>query len=686
MAGRNMPCRELAGKADIVRGDILHHLRSGIAHAVMTIPKDRQIVAVISPMAVATGTYAPISRTRIPLSTNEVMDIPFNATMRRKFRDVANETLACAFWTIEPPGELVPVKSSRMPNSVPLETNRLRMPLRTGATAWMLLFLMVFLPGLKAKTETRPGTEGARTQAFAILRDRHPGSSRDKVHDKCGLHVVADALRERGSLTGPQRAALAILQTRPSLQTSLVQGGFCVHFDTSGINTPALLDSLYQRIPGTATAYADSVASIASYVYTYITSILGFAAPPSDGGLGGGPEFDIYIEDLGPDLYGQTTPDVDVVNGGTSSSFIEIHNDFTFVNPPEHRGLPAMRVTLAHEFTHAVTVGSYGFWLSDIWFHEVTATWMEDVVYHGINDYLNYLFSSESQFQTPDVPLPTNDVIYYSRAIWGKYLAKRFGRDVMLHIWQTARGMAPIPATDYTLRTEYASNLAAAFSEWTLWNYFTGSRADTVRYYDEGRLFPVIAETPYMLNVPAQQVTGMLQCLSGSYSAFLTGNDTVTVALANINTSCSSDATSPLAYSYTVAGSGPGDGYRAIAGGLFLSLSVADPSQWAVWDIDRSGAAVPRVTENKPYPSPFRPGNGGAVYLPTAEDEANVAIYSSGMELVYHNHQQAISHLGESVFVWDGRTNAGAAVPSGVYVYVLNTGGHLQTGKIAVVR
>jgi len=549
-----------------------------------------------------------------------------------------------------------------------------------------LLILLLLFSTMVVQGQVRPGPDDPRLQALEILENRFRPSGRDQVNDKCGLHVIAQAIRERGALTGSQRSALSIVQTRPSLQTSLVKDGFCIHFDTTGINTPALLDSLHRRIPGSAVAYADSVASIASYVHIYVTSVLGFAAPPSDGSLGGGPEFDIYVEDLGPGLYGQTTPDIDVVNGGTSTSFIEIHNDFSFVSPAQNRGLPAMRVTLAHEFTHAVTIGSYGFWLSDIWFHEISATWMEDVVFHGINDYLNYLFSAESQFQTPDVPLPTNDFIYYSRAIWGKYLTKKFGRDAMLHIWQTAHGMAPIPATDYTLRTQYGSSLAAAFAEWTLWNYFTGPRADTVRYYDEGRLFPLIAETPYGLNVPTQQVTGTLPCLSSTYAAFLTGNDTVTVALANINTSCSPGAATPLPYSYTVASYRPADTYRAIAGGLFLAFSVADPTQWAVWDIDRTGAAVPQVAENRPYPNPFRPGNGGAVYVPTAADEADVAVYASSMDLVYHDHQQATSHLGQSVFVWDGRTNAGATVPSGIYVYVLKTGGRLQTGKIAVVR
>jgi len=220
-------------------------------------------------------------------------------------------------------------------------------------------------------TKGQNGAPGnPRRQAYQMLAGSIPSGAKAVQPDKCGLHVIASAMQHQRELSPGQRNALSILQTRPSLDTSIVADRFRVHFDTTGLNTPALLDSSHTRIPGTAFAYADSVAAIAAYVYSYETSILGFPPPPSDGGLGGGPEYDIYIEDLGVGLYGLTTPDIDVVEGGTSSTFIEIQSDFSFVNPPGNRGLPAMRVTIAHEFIHAIQIGNYGFWCTDVWFHE----------------------------------------------------------------------------------------------------------------------------------------------------------------------------------------------------------------------------------------------------------------------------------------------------------------------------
>jgi uncharacterized protein YjaZ len=37
-----------------------------------------------------------------------------------------------------------------------------------------------------------------------------------------------------------------------------------------------------------------------------------------------------------------------------------IHKDFSFVTPDSNRGLRAMKVTVAHEYHHAIQLGNYG--------------------------------------------------------------------------------------------------------------------------------------------------------------------------------------------------------------------------------------------------------------------------------------------------------------------------------------
>ncbi len=528
-----------------------------------------------------------------------------------------------------------------------------------------------------------------RTEAHRILTSRFSAAGSEGLPVKCGLPILSTAIRERASLGADERSALASVLQRAERQTSIIadSGRFRFHFDTTGADAPALLDAAGQRVPGTARAFVDSAVAIMAHVYQFEIGTLGFQAPPNDGTIGGGPEYDIYIYDLGPDTYGLTTPDVFVAEGGMSTTFMEIHNDFSFVSPPANRGIPSLRVTLAHEFHHAIQIGSYGYWTNDVWFHEITSVWMEDVVYHGENDYLNYLFSGDSQFKLPGTPLTAYDYIMYSRGILGKYFTKRFGHDTMLHIWQNIHSMAPLQAIDLTLhQLPSSTTLSVAFAEWTLWNFYTGVRADSVTYYDEAAHFPVMKETYYDLISPTQQVTGSLSCLAGAYFGYSTGTDTVTVALSNLSADCQANSPASSPYTLTVSRNRPDDSYREIAGGLYLKLDVTNQSQWFAWTIGRQGPGTTSVAEGGAYPNPFHPLGGSLLFLPVNEDQGTLSVYSSGMELVYSATLQSQWRLGQRVLTWDGVTKSKGAAPTGIYLFVLSLPGRTVTGKFALVR
>ena len=551
---------------------------------------------------------------------------------------------------------------------------------------------------LMASTATAQHASGTVSRAGArqALGTRFPQGSASDLPDKCGLPFLSAAISARASLAPGERTALSSILQRQERQTSVLGDGgrFRFHFDTTGLDAPALLDGSGNRITGTSRAFVDSAISIMTNVFQYETGILGFDPPPQDGPLGGGPDYDIYIYDLsavfGVGTYGLTTPDELTLNGGTSSTFIEIHNDFSFVRPVQNRGIPSLRVTLAHEFHHAIQIGSYGFWTSDVWFHEITSTWMEDVVYHGENDYLNYLFASDGQFRQPGLPLTWSSLgssTMYSRGILGKYFTKKFGINTMLHIWQNIRTAAPLPAIDLTLRQLPApTTLPVAFAEWALWNYYTGPRADPVNYYSEAALFPSVAETFYDLISPSQQVTGSLSCLATAYTGYSVGADTVTVALVNVNADCPAGAQTSSPYTLTVSRNRPDDTYRAIAEGLFQRLDVSIPSQWVTWSIGGGGPIGSSVREGSAFPNPYRPGDGGLLFFPAEADRGTIAVYSSGMELVYTASMQTQQRLGQRVFTWNGMTTGNRLSPTGVYVFVLTLPDRTVTGKFALVR
>ena len=506
----------------------------------------------------------------------------------------------------------------------------------------------------------------------------------DSQHIKCGLPIISYAARNRQSLPAREARALESLDVRPVMQTSVVAGGFRFHFDTTGIDAPALLNALHQRIPGSARAFVDSAAAIMAYAASVEIDSLGFLPPLQDQPLGGGTEYDIYIMELGS-LYGYTSPDVATPEGGTSTSFITIDNDFIFVFPDSNKGIPALKVTLAHEFHHAIQIGRYGYRPNDVWYHEVTSVWMEDVVFTGVNDYYSYLFASWSHFRFPETPLTSNALIEYSRGIWGQYMTRKFGGDAMLRTWQGFGAAPPAAAIDNVLRTSYQSNLRAAFGEWTLWNYFTGGRANPAAYYPEGANFPVMSETMYDLASGSRDITGTVGCLGSRYYRVASGRDTIALILAYTGNDCASPG-SAVPFTVTVARSRQDESFRPASAGYFLKLSVADRSAWVMWDIGPGGIGGPSVAEGQAFPNPFVPGKSPFVYMRSSLTAGTVSVFTADMVLVFSEYQSSRTYLGQTVFAWNGKTLSGEDARSGIYIFVVHGGSGTVTGKIAVVR
>jgi hypothetical protein len=541
-----------------------------------------------------------------------------------------------------------------------------------------LLFVFAVLMVSAAAGQRRPPSPEEIRNALRTLGGRPLAVSDGDEPVKCGLPSLTGALRERGALSPDRQQALAALSIRPEMQTSVLLRGFRFHFDTSGTGAPALLNGLHQRITGSARAYIDSAASILSHVAEVETTLLGYSAPPPDGLLGGGPEFDVYVMPLG-NTYGYTDPDNAAPEGGTSSTFMTIDSDFSWVLPDSNKGIPALKVTLAHEFFHAIQLGRYGYWTNDVWFYEISSVWMEDVVYTGVNDYYNYLFASWSHFRFPTTPLTSNDVIMYSRGIWGQYVAKAFGNDAMRRTWEQIRGAAPLQAIDNTLRLFYSSSFRQAFVEWCTWNAHTGYRADPAGYYPEGANFPLVVETVYDVPAGARDVSDQTTgCTASKYFRFTTGSDALFIVFAYAGNDCAGPmATVPL--SFSVARSRIDDSYRPTSGNFFVKTNYPSSSSWVYWDL---GA----LSSPAAFPSPFSPGPGHYMYFPVSSSHGTLSVFSSAMELVFSGERPAENRLGRTVVSWDGRSNRGEYAASGVYFFVLDTPDKSLTGKFAVIR
>ena len=525
--------------------------------------------------------------------------------------------------------------------------------------------------------------QALQAKSYDVLNQYMKSGNSAGAHEKCGLPAISYAIKNRDHLSPEVRSALETILDRPTNQKSILVGDMRVHYDTTGDNAPAMLDSLFQKIPRTADQYADSVAAIANYCEKFETQVLGYLPIPSDGDAGGGPEHDIYITNLGD--YGFTSPDSALISkpndgeGGTWTSFTTIDNSFQFVNPPMNKGMPGLRVTLAHELHHSIQLGNYGYWWSSVFFHEITSVWMEDVVFPQVKDYLQYTTSRQGHFVNPQVPFNSNDFIMYSRAIWAHFVAKRFSRDAMLRSWEEIRLAPPLQAIDHALsKAPYNSSFKNAFAEWTIWNYFTGARSDSALYYPEGADYPEIASMSIDFVPPSQSLDGSLFILSSHYYIISFGTETLPFLVSNIELdSAITGYPSTFPYSCSLA--------KDQNSNLSASLLVSDPSNWY------SKILVGGNSFLGPFPDPFGANGSNEINFPVSGAGSMtglLSIFSSDMKLEYSAmvSSKLSTFLGGQVLQWNGIKNNYEMASSGIYIYFIQIQGQSIKGKFALLR
>ena len=114
---------------------------------------------------------------------------------------------------------------------------------------------------------------------------------------RCGTPYLLQAMDAASDLSTENLKGLGkLVQRRPSTQHSLLMssGHFRVHYDTEGSDAVDLTDDDGNGIPD----YIDLAATVLDSIWMLEVDQLGYNPPPSDNGLGGGDEYDVYIIDL----------------------------------------------------------------------------------------------------------------------------------------------------------------------------------------------------------------------------------------------------------------------------------------------------------------------------------------------------------------------------------------------------
>jgi len=495
--------------------------------------------------------------------------------------------------------------------------------------------------------------------------------------------------------------------------------------------------------------WVDGVADVLEHVWDMEIGVFHYNPPPSDDWYadtlnnGGDGRYDIYLWNLGgePQKYlGYTNPEFFASQTSASvTSHIVLDNDYADYGI-RHTPLEWLQVTAAHEFFHAVQMGYDGteyesdpfrpYWM------EMSAVWMEEMVYDDVNDYVGYL---PYFYDHPEWSLKTFDsqnrekaLHAYGSCVWPMYLQERFDDTTIIkEIWDGCALVEGDNAMDYSggqsatdkVLQARGMTFEEAFREFSVWNYFTGHRARTQFYFSEGDTFPEVEVD----NVHQEDTLDWTQAnrppenLGINYVVFetdlnLTGGLRVKFDGHGI--------------AYQVSAVGYSDAVLEPLDTTFLLNPVTMSGQAEVynWNTYSEIVMIPAVTERSPdfvriydYQAEYDDSLYGEARLPQADQilqnypnpfEITSELDRTYFPFVLHRPSRVRidiftlsgeriktiiprgdpelwvgEYLSEHLAMpWDGRNEEGEYVSSGVYLYRFRTDRNTEVMKIAVIR
>lgn len=255
-------------------------------------------------------------------------------------------------------------------------------------------------------------------------------------------------------------------------------GKFVFTYETTGDNAVPSGDANTNGVPD----YVEWAATAADSSYNHLVQTLGFSDPIPDGST-----YDVSFEDMG--FYGFA----ETIGGNGPGTRIVLENDFAGFpanDDPDGDQRGALRVTMAHEFKHAIQFEQNNFnGEADNW-AEMDATLIEEVVYDVVNDYYNYLGGSGDVFGGPGTTVIPGS---YEDITWALFFHEKYGEDFWPATWDriesSGSSLSLLDAVDQEL-TSKGVVYTAALQELYAWHFVSGAYNNANFGFDEALFYP----------------------------------------------------------------------------------------------------------------------------------------------------------------------------------------------------
>ena len=483
---------------------------------------------------------------------------------------------------------------------------------------------------------------------------------------KCGFTLASEIRKNFDRFSPERQKLLKQMDTRPDKETSVVtpNGYFRVHYNTTGSDAPGYdLNELLAAL--------DSV-------YNFEINILGYEIPPSDNMQGGDNLYDVYINNYNRGTYGETVFETDLP-GDRKITYMCIDNDFEGYYTT---GINAARVTIAHEFFHAIQVGDYIFRGSDTYYYEASSVAMEEFVFDDVNDYYGEL---SNYFNRPSKTISSFNG--YNLGIINLFLQQRYDFAIIKRIWELMVEEDFLFAFEDAV-AERGSSFQNEFNQFGIWTFFTGKRA-IPGYFEEADFYPLIRPVNTVdYSAPYMEVMVNSAPVTNNFIQFNTSTDTIMVLVTNSDVENGVNSETTLTqFDYGIYNSYI-SGSQSITENYYGLLTTEQPALFKeslFYNDELIGAPV-QENINEPYPLPFRYSMHDLIKIPTGgkkDEEVYLNVYSTSLDLVYDGFQVLTGSSG-GIVTWNGRKSNGDKLSSGVYVFVVKHGDTLEKGKLVI--
>ncbi|MBU1700107.1 MAG: T9SS type A sorting domain-containing protein [Candidatus Eisenbacteria bacterium] len=520
---------------------------------------------------------------------------------------------------------------------------------------------------------------------------------------RCATPILMEIDRQMPNFPQDLRDAIMNARSRPTVCPEYVDTAhFRIHYAITGTHMIYLWPN---------TTYLDGVTQACENSYAhYHGGVQHWDTPPSDASAGGGMGLiDCYVMDVGTGIYGYCEPEGSPSGGAPwdRTAFFVIDHDYTGFGYTDR--LDPAKVTIAHEYHHAVQFGYTA--AGGSWWMENTSTWQEDNVYDDINDNYSYLGCF---FASPHLRLMDfNGCHEYGLFVWPEFMSLYYNdMDVVEEIWQRLKWDSSDELGE--MENEFAergSSLDDTFVKFGEWNYFTSVRDDG-DHYTEGANYTQVAYTrsyssypqvgihPQSVQMPDRLGTSYMRWIRDTGSSHnllrvtLDGPETV-AGFAVI----AKEATGTESHVYPGIVDEFGDcvvevpnwdqmvyAYSIVS---IQNLSYDDQDYAISVETDNQSTAVGEsetrvVMTAKNAPNPFYPATTIHYTLSQPSDVRVRIVDASGrlIQTLVNRHEEA----GRHEILWTGNNASGEAVRPGIYFYQVQTDREELSKKMLMLR